>query len=350
LLDASRIGSIFSSFPWNAAWWHAFGGNRLYIMVATDAAGQARGIAPLMLGRNGPLRKLEFIGTGLSDTSDFVLDAECAEPVAQAIFASLRRHRREWDLLDLDEVPPYSPLPGLLGSRKPPGLHLISLPRTDCPYIPLPATWEEYTHTLQRKPRQHLESFARRIVQETGAYFRLVTSEADAPAAVNRFYKLHLARWATKEDALNSEHRSPSFLPFLQEACARSAAHGLLRLSELCVGDDTIASWISFQVNGRLNGYMTGFDPEWSNKRPGKILHGFVVRQALAEHSRELDFGRGAEEYKYEMGAINRQNSRFILSNNTPRSALAFTLMFLRIKGRDAVRRYRERKTLEPKT
>jgi CelD/BcsL family acetyltransferase involved in cellulose biosynthesis len=203
---------------------------------------------------------------------------------------------------------------------------------------------------LQRKPRQHLESFARRVVQETGAYYRLVTSQADAPAAVGRFYKLHLARWASKDDALNQEHVSPAFLPFLQEACLRSAAAVLLRISELCVGDDVIASWISFQVNGRLNGYMTGFDPEWSNKRPGKILHGFVVRQALAEQSRELDFGRGAEEYKYEMGAINRRNRRFLLSNNTPRSALAFSLMALRIKGRDMVRKYREMRDAKRKT
>jgi CelD/BcsL family acetyltransferase involved in cellulose biosynthesis len=109
------------------------------------------------------------------------------------------------------------------------------------------------------------------------------------------------------------------------------------------VGDESIASWISFQVNERLSGYMTGFDPEWSSKRPGKILHGFVVRQALADGSRELDFGRGAEDYKYEMGAINRTNRRFILSNNTPRSATAYALTKLRLLARDLIRRYQAR-------
>ena len=101
-----------------------------------------------------------------------------------------------------------------------------------------------------------------------------------------------------------------------------------------------IASWISFQVNGRLNGYMTGFDPAWSSKRPGKLLHGFVVRQALAENVRELDLGRGAEEYKYEMGAVSRRNRRFIVTNNTPRSMMAFAWTVLRIRGRKVVRWY----------
>jgi CelD/BcsL family acetyltransferase involved in cellulose biosynthesis len=155
---------------------------------------------------------------------------------------------------------------------------------------------------------------------------------------VARFYHLHLARWATKLDELNPEHRHPSFIAFLEDVCRRAARAGTLRLAELWVGDTAIASWISFQVNGRWNGYMTGFDPAWSNWRPGKILHGFVVRQALAEQAGELDFGRGAEPYKYELGAINRTNWRFVVASRTPRSTLAFALTGLRIQGRDLVR------------
>ena len=181
--------------------------------------------------------------------------------------------------------------------------------------------------------------FSRRVVEETGAYFRVATEEADAPAAVARFYELHRARWEVKEGELNPEHLTPAFLAFLEEACRRSAADGLLRLCELWAGDKVVSSWISFMVNGRLNGYMTGFDPEWSSKRPGKILHGFVVKQALSEGARELDFGRGAESYKYEMGAVNRKNLRFVVASNTPRSALAFGKMALRIQASAVVHR-----------
>ena len=87
---------------------------------------------------------------------------------------------------------------------------------------------------------------------------------------------------------------------------------------------------------------MTGFDPAWSQKRPGKICMGWSMRQALAEQARELDLGRGAEGYKYELGALNRQNGRVILANRTRRSALAFTLTGWRVQGRALVRRSRE--------
>ena len=138
-------GSIFASFEWNATWWKYFGGGKqLYVLVATDPAGQVCGIAPLMLQQSNGLRKLKFIGDGLSDSGDFVLDPACAMPVAQAIFDYLQHHRDQWDLVDLDEVPPYSLLAGWLESATPLGLPLIQLPRTECPFIPLPADWETY--------------------------------------------------------------------------------------------------------------------------------------------------------------------------------------------------------------
>jgi len=344
LLGESRSGTIFASYPWNLAWWHAFGkGKRLYVIVVEDDEGRVRGIAPLMTRLAGPIRKLELIGTGLSDMGDFLLDKSCAEQAAGAIFAYLRKQRRKWDMLDMDEVPPYSLLAGQLHKEKPDGLHVIRLLRTDCPYIALPPTWEEYTHTLQRKVRQHLDAFAPRVVAEMGASFRLVSEEADVPAAVERFYKLHLERWETKEGDLNPEHRSEAFLPFLEEACRRTAAAGLLRISELCVDEDVIATCVGFHVNGRWSGYMTGFDPEWSNKRPGKVLHRFMVRRAMSEHTREFDFGRGSEGYKYELGAISRKNRRFVITSTAPSSRLALGLMRLRLRAREYVRRYRAR-------
>jgi CelD/BcsL family acetyltransferase involved in cellulose biosynthesis len=357
LLGRSRGGSIFGSFQWNSAWWQFFGkGASLYVLVVSGPGGQVCGIAPLTLRHAGLLRKLEFIGAGLSDIGDFVLDPDHAQGALSAIFAYLRRHRREWDIVDLDEVPPYSPVAAYLENTRPPGLHVIALPRNDCPYIPVPAIWEEYTKTLQRKPRQHLEGFARRVIEDTGATFRTITEPEDVPAAVERFYALHRARWDTKDDVLNPEHLTPNFVAFLEEACRRSAARGFLRLTELCVpvadneelptGESMssvvpIASWISFLVNGRWSGYMTGFDPAWSAKRPGKVLHGFVMREAMSEHAFEIDAGRGAEPYKYELGAVNRKSWRFMLTGNTPRSFIAFGLAKGRLQARELIRRYR---------
>src|SRR5689334_2964505 len=92
LLERSQAASIFTSFPWNAAWWHAFGPRaqrRLYVLVAADRSGVVRGIAPLMLAQSSGSRRLQWIGTGLSDTGDFLLDDECAGPAASALLTHL---------------------------------------------------------------------------------------------------------------------------------------------------------------------------------------------------------------------------------------------------------------------
>ena len=349
LLGEGPAASVFASAQWNGAWWQHFGaGKHLYILAVADPAGALIGVAPLMLRTVGPLRKLEFIGTGLSDAGDFVLHPAHAAAATEAIFDALLARHRDWDLADLDEIPPFAALRPGGETVKPRGLQSLQLPRSDSPAIALPAAWEEYTRGLGRKARYHLEAYTRRFVAETGAGFRLLTGAAEVPAGVAGFYRLHLARWATKADELNPEHRAPTFVPFLEDLCRRCAAQGWLRLAELRVGGTPIASWISFRVGRRWSGYMTGFDPAWSGWRPGKILHGFVVRQAIAEGVQDFEFGRGAEAYKYELGAVSRQSTRLVLAHGAPRSAAAFALTALRAGGRELVHRSATAKTVRP--
>ena len=187
-LASRQTGTIFASFPWNLAWWHAFGGGkRLFVLVATDESGQVRGIAPLMLRQAGLLRKLEFIGTGLSDTGDFVLDASRAEKAAQAIFACLRRNRREWDLLDMDEVPAYSPMAGSWQEKS----HRACIRLAASHRLPLyratrylGGIYEDFAAQAAAAPGIVCAAGCRRRREHM---FRLVTEEADAPRLSTAF-------------------------------------------------------------------------------------------------------------------------------------------------------------------
>ncbi len=340
LAAATPTGTIFASFAWGTAWWHHFGGHgQLYLIAVYEADGRLVGLAPLLRPASSAPRKLVFLGTGLADVGDILVAADAAASVSGAIFDYLSAHAGDWDLLDLDEIPPYSPLEPHWYGPAPAGLTVRTLPRTECPYIPLPATWEAYLAALSHTTRRQLVTKTQSFVTEHGASFRLVTTPAAVPAAVARFHALHLARWRVKEAPLDSAHRLPAFLPFLTDLCTRAASAGTLRLAELWAGDVSIAAWISFLVNGRWSGYMTGFDPAWSRYRPGKVLHSFVMQQAIAEGAHELDFGRGAEAYKYELGAVTRSNSRALLASSTLRSSLAMALAEVGIEGRAVLHR-----------
>ena len=57
LLERSRGGSIFASFPWNSAWWQFFGeGARLFVVVVSDPGKQVRPVSCLLISCMSSLR------------------------------------------------------------------------------------------------------------------------------------------------------------------------------------------------------------------------------------------------------------------------------------------------------
>ena len=326
--------TFFASWQWNYTWWQYFGaGKRLYLLAVYDAAGLA-GVAPLMLRAAGPLRKLEFIGTGLSDAGDFVLHPARGPGALGAILDHLRAHQGVWDLVDLDEIPPYSLLAGALPPAHLAGLRVTPIARTDCPFMLLPDSWDDYLHTLSRKRRQVFERRARRLLDEYAAEFTVCTGGAAVGAAIGTLYRLHRARWAGNEAGLEPVHLTPAFPAFLEQVAERVAAPGWLRLAELRVGAQVIASSLSFLANSRWSGYLKGFDPDWAERGPGQVLDALSIRYAAGEHTREFDFGRGNEDYKYRFGAVSRQSSRLVLAGTTPRATAGHLLTALRLRGR----------------
>ncbi|MEO8287339.1 MAG: GNAT family N-acetyltransferase [Chloroflexota bacterium] len=336
LLLNTPVSTIFASFQWNATWWRYFGaGKTLRTLVVKDDSGRTTAIAPLMVRRQGPVRKLEFIGTGLSDYGDFLVDPASAQGSLEAIFTYLKRHHGGWDIADWDEIPPDSPLLSYLGTNRMAGLHAALIPQTPCAVISLPATWEEYVSGLPRKRRYYLGSFPRKFLSENNGELHVTTAEQDAAEAVATFYGLHMARWADKDDSLSSEHNDPAFVPFLQEACTRLAGLGWLEIVSLSANGQTVASSINFLLGNRWNSYMKGFDPEWSKARPGTVLDALRVKQAVALRATEFDFGRGDEPYKSGFGGTVRRNTRVLVARRSPASVAAFTLLMLRTRYRD---------------
>ncbi len=338
LLLQAPTATVFASQPWNAVWWEHFGaGAHLSILAVYNGAEELVGVAPLLLRRTGLIRKLELIGTGLSDTGDFVLRPDCAGAVIQAIFAYLHTRRQDWDLLDLDEVPPYSLLAAQMQAAPPAGLRLLRRSRSDNPAVALPGSWAEYRRQVPRRWRTALER--PRISETARVEFAVVQEAAQMPAAVDQLYALHRARWATRPDNVEAVHLTPTFARFLAEVSSRLAAGGWVRLTELHLDGRVIAAALSFLVNGRWNGYLKGFDPQWAAKSPGQVLDTFTIKCACDEQAVEFDFGRGNEPYKYRYGAANRKNLRLVISSPTLRSQLGRVLTQARIEARTRLNR-----------
>jgi len=67
-------------------------------------AGRRSGSAPMYVRREGFLSHLQFIGHGLSDYLDCIIRPGCEGVVFDALARHLVSTRREWDVLDIQDV------------------------------------------------------------------------------------------------------------------------------------------------------------------------------------------------------------------------------------------------------
>jgi hypothetical protein len=361
--DPAPRPTVFASFQWNVAWWRHFGYERaarraraasLHVLTVWSEGERLVGVAPLMVRRLGPLRKLEFLSTGLGDYGDVLVHPDFARDATAAILAYLAGMARHWDLGDLSEVPPNSPLLDYLRHQadfgiarsqiqnpkskvqNPKRLLATMVAQTPCPVIDLPGTWEAYVGGLARKRRYYVSSFPRKFIREQSGSLEIVSGGPALRDAVAAFHALHMERWEGRKAELSPEHLDPNFEPFLQEACARCAEMGWLRVANLWAGDELAASSLNFLVGGCWNGYMKGFAPRWSNSRPGTVLDSLRIQRAIEEGAQRFDFGRGDEPYKSGYGVRIEENTRIFLAGRTPRSLAGYALMMLRLRYRGA--------------
>src|SRR5262245_6672535 len=111
LMERAPAANIFLTHDWLATWWRHYGnGNRLYILAVYEGK-ELIGLAPLMIQERRlagvlVLRRVAFLGTGVSDRLDILLAPGHERAILAAMFSHLRH--QQWDIVDLQEIPEES--------------------------------------------------------------------------------------------------------------------------------------------------------------------------------------------------------------------------------------------------
>ncbi|TAK10199.1 MAG: GNAT family N-acetyltransferase [Candidatus Manganitrophaceae bacterium] len=293
----------FQSPEWLLSWWKCFGAGQLWVLVLRRG-GRLVGLAPFFIGSlgEGAPRHVGFIGTGITDTLDLLLEPGLESVGALRILERLAQCSARWDLCDFQELRPDSAL--LTASRS--ALHFRIVPQSVSPRLLLP----EGTNLETILPPVHRRNLrrARRRLEAAG---RFVFDRADAhtfPALLEDFFRLHENRWEKREGA--GVLADPAIRAFHREAAAGFLRQGALRLYGLRLGETVIASLYAFRKGSGLYCYLSGFDPEKADYSPGALLLKHAIEEAIGEGLREVDFLRGKEPYKYLWGASDRVHYR----------------------------------------
>src|SRR5579884_1587573 len=249
LLRDSAGDEVTLSPDWLLTWHGVFGGvggRRLCAVAWRDGGGRLVGLAPLTCRRvrhRGlvPLRRLEPLGAGEPEA-----DSVCTEylnviarrgreaAVADALVRSLLDGAcGAWDEIVLPHLAGDHPMTVALAEALSRGGLAVTTETTGAaPYLPLPATWDDYLKALPGPDRY----FVRRTLRDFDAWAGgdVRPSRARTPddlrLGTDVLIELHRARW-DEVGAAAGVFRSPRFLAFHAALMPRLLARGELELA-----------------------------------------------------------------------------------------------------------------------
>jgi CelD/BcsL family acetyltransferase involved in cellulose biosynthesis len=347
LAAANPWTTPFSEWPFQRAWWDAFGTNaHEQTLVVTDAAGDPVAIVPLMhrhevepsdaqhhtTMRNGgqqltavpPTAKAIFFGasyhadyaTILASPGDLPAVAEAVVEHLGGASATADPHPSPWDVVDLRRLrcgdPAAEALATAFGSHEMTAGWTLNVEREDvCPVVSLEpgADFAAYLATLGKKTRHEIRRKIRRA--ERAGEIRLADSD-DPLADLETFIDLHQKKWGAKGLFPPTPGGDQSRV-FVRRLFEEHGPDGPLRLAFLTVGERRIAAGIYFRTSNGYLYYNAGVDPDASELSPGVVMIAAYIQRAIAEGCRRLDFLRGNEPYKYLWGAVDEPIQRLLV-------------------------------------
>jgi len=313
--------TVFSTWEWLSIWWKHFGRGKRLLLLLAEEDDEIIGIAPLMYSvhrtyglRQGriefigtrQLASARFIGTPDSDYNDFIVKKGNEECI-KLFIAHLNNLPEKWDCIDLMDIPETSPSLTFLNKTS---RHLK--PVHKCPYISLPQSHDVFLRSLSSKLRKDIRRNLRRLEREGFKIDFVDCSDAQwAKDGMNSFFELHQKRW--KSRGFEGVFEDQRIRDFNLEIAKVFSQNGWLGLYLLKLSDQPVAALYGFQYNSKFYFYLSGFNPRYYRYSVGNLLFSFVVARCIEEGLTELDFMRGAEEYKDRWKTTARWNQRAII-------------------------------------
>lgn len=330
LLALYPLASTFSTWEWLSCWWQHFASHRkLVVLGLFDTNDNLVGVAPFAISTENyggirPLRVLRLMGDGScdSDNLDMPVAAGFEAVFAHCILHHLKRISSEWDVCELNTLPPASPAAALIARRcRLEGWTLFE-DTSVCSAIHLPNTWAGYLEGLSSEDRTNVGRYRRRLHARHHVTISRCTREDQIASYLAALFALHQGRWQNSGQggSFGSEERRR----FYRDLSVSLLARGWLELWALKLEEHFCAVQFGFRYGDRAYQLQEGYDHARRSDRVGLVLRSEVLRQFIAENIKVYDFLGGADQYKARWGAKrgHYRTLRFALPFTTGASIL----------------------------
>jgi CelD/BcsL family acetyltransferase involved in cellulose biosynthesis len=311
VLEENRFGNnIFLTVDWLSTWWKHFGGQRKLLLLTVEEDNQVLGIAPMMLSKYklpgfGSIRKIEFLGTRHSDYNNFIISKKESECVRHII--DYLNEVEDWDWIELKEIPENINYSKQLFADPSLKLEIKERVCNQCPYIPLPRTFECLKKTFGRNLRQNLNRNLRKIQENHSVDLkRFDEAGFSVKEAMNLFIRLHEMKW--KSQGQPGAFAEDTFRNFHMDVAEALAQNGWLGIYFLRVDGEPVAAQYTFEYYRKMYYYLSGFLPKYKSFSVGNLIIMFLLRECIEKGFTEYDMTRGDEPYKMQWTNKYRRN------------------------------------------
>src|SRR5258708_7375221 len=291
--------NIFLTYMWQHAWWQDLGAGALDLVTFRDQ-GRLVGLAPTYHDKVGGFPAVRF-GGGL-EVSDYL--GILVEPGYEASVGRAFLERcldlpglvMDFHFLRSDGVTVRM----LTSAARDLDRRYQLQDEEVSPYIEISGDWDSYLAGLSKKNRHELRRKRRRL-EGAGGWTIVESQPATLAADLESFFDLHARSSRAKEDFLTDDIKT-----FFRHICFHLQEAGWLSLRSLRFKDQPVAAVLGFVYRGKLLLYNSGYDPAQNALSPGFVMMSEEIRLAVEEDLSEVDFLRGNDKYKDDLGARTR--------------------------------------------
>ena len=333
LARRSVTASIFQTFEWHDAWWASFGASAgTPAVVLLFEGDRLVAIAPLHRYRRGRRNVVGFIGNSnsASDYCDFITDRdELVAPMLDELLA-----RRDWDVLDLGNVPSQSPClraaSDWADARARPTIDVTQFP---APTRVLGDVEADRACLNKKSLKRHFNGFAR----SGNLRFHHSTDAGEIESSLDDFFRQHAERWALT--GRESQFAQESQRDFYRRLVPALLANDWLRFAIVALDDRPIAYHFGFEYANRFIWYKPTFEASLVKKSPGEVLLRFLLEDAMNRGLAEFDFTVGDEDFKYRFANLVRETRRLRVYRRARDQRADRLQAWLRRRGRRVLNR-----------
>jgi CelD/BcsL family acetyltransferase involved in cellulose biosynthesis len=319
LLQKSIDNNVFLTWEWLFNWWQHYGRDKKLRIIVVKAGDQIIAIAPFMENKY----RLGFIGVNVlenlcseeCDYSGIILAENKHEAIVFLMDYLAGMIKNEKLIVRWYHIPENSGFSTLLReqlSSFSQVLYLDEKPSSFCSYILLPATWEEYLHTLSRNSRRNITRKLQYLLKDHVLELRKITDDNDLLEKLKILFELHQKKWGRE-----SKFNKPEARAFYTSVSQALRQNGWLNFSYINVDGKTLSLLWAFNYNGTFWGMTNAVDVDYAEYSAGSIHLSKAIEDSIKDGLKKFDFLKGDEGYKFHWTDKKTDNVKITITQNS---------------------------------